>query len=219
MSVSLPLDPRKPMRIRSRFPGVPLHEPAEPGTGRAATAVAFPLRVLRSLGLGLGAALWLAACAPVRPPLPTVAQVDLDRYAGTWHEIARLPNRFQSQCASDVEATYRRTGQDVAVLNACRTATGERVEARGIAHVVAGSGGARLRVSFFRPFYGDYWILALDPDYRWVLVGEPRRRFAWVLARRPDLDPATLDALLDRAAALGFDRQAFILSPHDSAAR
>ena len=88
--------------------------------------------------------------------------------------------------------------------------------ARGIARVVEGSGNGKLRVSFFRPFYGDYWILALDPGYRWVLVGEPGRSYAWILAREPKLDEATLEALLTRAAALGFDRQAFLRTPHTS---
>ena len=77
-----------------------------------------------------------------------------------------------------------------------------------------GSRGAKLLVSFFRPFYGDYWILALDPGYRWVLVGEPGRSYAWILAREPKLDEATLEALLSQAAALGFDRRAFLRTPH-----
>lgn len=77
-----------------------------------------------------------------------------------------------------------------------------------------GSRGTKLQVSFFRPFYGDYWILELDPEYRWVLVGEPGRNYAWVLAREPKLDDATLEALLTRASALGFDRQAFLRTLH-----
>jgi apolipoprotein D and lipocalin family protein len=80
--------------------------------------------------------------------------------------------------------------------------------------VVEGSNGAKLRVSFFRPFYGDYWILALDPDYRWVLIGEPGRDYAWVLARQPEMDAATLETLLSRAADLGFDREAFVRTRH-----
>ena len=159
------------------------------------------------------AALALTACKAPDAPLPTVAAVDLDRYYGTWYEIARLPNRFQSMCASDIRATYRPDGENVSVLNQCRTADGKLEQADGIAKVVAGSQGARLRVSFFRPFYGDYWVLDLDPAYRWVLVGEPSRKYAWVLARDPELDAATLNALLDRAAALGFDRDAFIRTP------
>ena len=167
--------------------------------------------------LCLAAVVLLAACTTPHAPLPTVQAVDLARYYGTWYEIARLPNSFQSMCASDIRATYRADGENVSVLNQCRTADGKLEQADGIAKVVAGSQGARLRVSFFRPFYGDYWVLELDPAYRWVLVGEPSRKYAWVLARESELDDATLDALLARAAALGFDRDAFIRTPHNTA--
>ncbi|MHB0973594.1 MAG: lipocalin family protein [Thiobacillus sp.] len=169
--------------------------------------------------VGIAAAVLPAACASTPPPLATVQTVDLDRYYGTWHEIARLPNRFQAKCVSDTKATYRPYGNGVKVVNQCRTASGTLEQADGIARVVPGSQGARLRVSFFHPFYGDYWILDLDPDYRWVLVGEPGRHYAWILAREPKLDAATLEALLSRAAALGFDRQAFIRTPQASAVR
>ena len=167
---------------------------------------------------GIGAAVLLAACTSTPAPLATVPAVDLDRYYGTWYEIARLPNRFQAMCIADTQATYRPDGNTVKVVNQCRTASGKVEQADGIAKVVPGSQGARLRVSFFRPFYGDYWILDLDPDYRWVLVGEPGRHYAWILAREPRLDAATLEALLTRAAVLGFDRQAFIMTPQTSAA-
>jgi apolipoprotein D and lipocalin family protein len=162
----------------------------------------------------LGAALMMIAWTSRQPPLPTIPAVDLDRYFGTWYEIAHLPNFFQAACVSDTRATYRPDGENVAVMNQCRTEKGtiERIE--GIAKVVAGSRGAKLRVSFFRAIYGDYWILDLDPDYRWVLVGEPSRKYAWILARSPNLDAATQEALLARAAALGFDRQAFVRTPH-----
>lgn len=166
-----------------------------------------------SLVFVLGMSVLIAACA-THPPLETVKAVDLNRYYGTWYEITRLPNRFQKRCVSDTRATYQPTGTDVTVLNACRTADGTLEQAKGRAKVVEGSGGARLRVSFFRPFYGDYWILDLDPDYRWVLIGEPGRDYAWVLARQPGLDSATLEALLSKAAALGFDRQKFVTTPH-----
>lgn len=166
-----------------------------------------------SLVFALGISVLIAACA-THPQLETVKTVDLDRYYGTWYEIARLPNRFQKRCVSDVQATYRSARAHVAVLNQCRTADGTLEQAKGVAKVVKGSGGARLRVSFFRPFYGDYWILDLDPDYRWVLIGEPGRDYAWVLARQPWLDSATLDTLLSKAAALGFDRQKFVTTSH-----
>jgi apolipoprotein D and lipocalin family protein len=167
----------------------------------------------------LFAALLLAACVTSHPPLPTVRAVELDRYYGTWYEIARLPNWFQSMCVSDTRAVYRPDGENISVVNRCRTADEEIAQADGVARLVEGSQGAKLRVSFFRPFYGDYWILELDPDYRWVLVGEPGRRYAWILARETTLDEATLERLLARAAALGFDRRAFVRTPHTGATR
>ncbi len=146
-------------------------------------------------------------------PLPTVAQVDLARYAGAWYEVARLPNRFQKQCVADTQAHYTLDDGAVRVLNRCRTADGQVDTAKGRAKVVEGSGNARLRVTFFWPFYGDYWVLALDDAYTEVLVGEPQRRYAWVLARTPQLAPERLERLLARAAELGFDRAAFTRTP------
>jgi apolipoprotein D and lipocalin family protein len=142
-------------------------------------------------------------------PLPTVESVDLSRYMGAWYEVAFLPNWFQRACVADTQARYRLDGDVVRVTNRCRRADGGIDEASGVAKVVEGSGNAKLRVSFFRPFYGNYWILALDPDYRWVLIGEPGREYGWVLSRTPALDEATLDGVLDRAIALGYDRAAF----------
>lgn len=164
--------------------------------------------------LALAALLVMAAApAPAVTPLPTVDGVDLARYGGAWHEIALLPNRFQKQCVADTQASYRLEGERVEVINRCRTADGSVDTARGQAKVVPGSGNAKLRVSFFWPFYGDYWVLALDPDYRQVLIGEPSRKYAWVLSRTPQMDEAALDALLARAAELGFDRAAFRRTP------
>lgn len=164
--------------------------------------------------LAVSATVLLGACTTPLP-LETVKSVELDRYYGTWYEIARLPNRFQKMCASDTRAIYQPDGEEVTVLNQCRTEDGVLEQAKGIARVVEGSNGAKLRVSFFRPFYGDYWILALDPDYRSVLIGEPGRDYAWVLARQPEMDAATLETLLSRAADLGFDREAFVRTQHN----
>jgi len=172
------------------------------------------LRRRRSILAGmLGMAGLLSGCASTKPaPLPTVPAVDLARYAGSWYEIARTPNGFETKCAGGVQAHYTLEGDHVRVLNRCLTCNGKTVEARGIARVVPGSGNAKLRVSFFWPFYGDYWILALDPDYQWALVGEPSRRYAWILSRTPSLDAAVLEETLARAAALGFDRNVFLFT-------
>jgi len=179
----------------------------------------FPqARAVRLFGFAITLALAAMGPTSVRAadsstPLPTVASVELDRYLGRWYEIARLPNRFERRCASDVEAEYRVEPGGIHVLNRCRTADGQLYEANGHAKVVAGSNNAKLRVTFFWPFYGDYWVLALDPDYSDVLVGEPSRKFAWVLARRPDLPAARLTELLARARAVGFDAGAFEMAP------
>ncbi len=173
----------------------------------------LPLTVRRAFAAALSCAACVGTANAAPAPLPTVAQVDLARYAGAWYEIALLPNRFQKQCVADTQARYRLDGERVQVINRCRMADGRVDDITGHAKVVADSGNAKLRVSFFWPFYGDYWVLALDADYRHVLVGAPSRKFAWVLSRTPQLDEATLQALLDRAAALGFDKAAFQLTP------
>ncbi len=159
----------------------------------------------------------LAGCSTLNEanlaPMPVVASVDVARYLGTWHQVTWIPNSFQSDCATDTKATYTLDGKDLRVQNQCKDAKGKTTEAIGIAKIVEGSYNAKLRVSFFRPFYGNYWVLALDPDYKWVLVGEPKRTFGWVLARETTLDAATLNQILDRAVNLGYDRAAFKMSP------
>ncbi len=166
------------------------------------------------------AGLLLLACSSCTteptPALPTVQSVDVARYMGNWYEITKLPNRFQSMCVSDTQANYRLDGDIVRVKNSCRDADGKIQDANGIAKIVDGSGNAKLRVSFFRPFYGNYWILALDPDYQWVLIGEPHREYGWVLARSPQMDDAELKLVLDKAEALGYPRSAFHRTAHIS---
>lgn len=160
----------------------------------------------------LAAPIALAACAtPIPdPPMATVPAVELARYAGTWHEIARYPNAFQdrSRRCEGVTASYAlRPDGRIGVTNRCRDAArgGREAVATATAHAVAGSGNAKLRVSFFWPFHGDYWVIGLDPDYRWAVVGEPRRAFLWVLARSPEMAPDDLAAALAAARAQGYD--------------
>lgn len=166
--------------------------------------------------------LLLAACAtPPGPERPrTVERVDLDRYLGTWHEVARLPQRFQDGArlrCTETRAEYAPLGPGrIAVTNSCRNAldpAAPRRVARGVAHVVEGSGGARLRVSFFWPFHGDYWVIGLDPEYRWAVVGSPSRRSLWVLSRTPRLGEAEMAQALAIARREGFDLSALIRDP------
>ena len=154
----------------------------------------------------------LAACATGgAPPPATVQSVDLQRYAGRWYEIARYPNEFQDGRSRRCEATTAdyaaRPNGTIAVVNTCRNALagGEEAVARGSAYAVQGSGNAKLRVTFFWPFYGDYWVLGLSPDYRWAVVGDRRRDYLWVLARAPDLAEADYAAAVEIARREGFD--------------
>jgi apolipoprotein D and lipocalin family protein len=159
----------------------------------------------------------------MRAPLQVVAPVDLKRYAGLWHEQARLPNRFEKSCAGPVTAEYTPLPDGtVEVRNRCQQADGQFDESIGSARVVpvAGQPGAgRLEVRFAPAWlgwlpvvWGDYWILKLDRDYQVSLVGTPNRQYLWVLSRSPVLDPATLQAELDYARTLGFDVDKVVLT-------
>jgi apolipoprotein D and lipocalin family protein len=138
--------------------------------------------------------------------MTVVPSLDLHRYAGTWYEIARLPNRFQRKCAGDVSATYTlRPDGKVTVVNQCRRADGSMTKAVGIARPAGSGADAKLKVTFFWPFSGDYWVLDLDPEYRWALVGEPRRKYLWVLSRTRTMEEPLLRRVLDTARREGYD--------------
>lgn len=144
--------------------------------------------------------------------------IDLTRYAGTWHEIARLPNFFQRKCARDVTATYIRDGDYVRVLNHCVKKDGETITAEGRARVTDAPTNRRLKVGFVEifgwwPFEGDYWILDIDADYRWVIVGGPEQKYGWILARTPTLDAATRAHIDKQLVAFGYDPKAFVDTP------
>lgn len=152
-------------------------------------------------------ALFVALATPVRAdaPVSSVPALDLARYAGKWHEIASFPMYFQRQCIGDTTAEYGLTPDgNVSVTNRCRTESGFD-QAQGSATLVEGSGNARLKVSFFWPFRSDYWVLGLDPEYRWAVVGNPNRKYLWILSRTPQLARDLRDEALKAAAAQGFD--------------
>ena len=143
----------------------------------------------------------------------TVPQVDLQRYVGIWYEIARLPNKFQAQCAGDVTAEYvQRTDGAIDVINRCQKADGSIDQAIGKAKVVDARSNAKLKVRFAPAWlswlpmvWGDYWVLDLASDYSLAAVGEPGRDYLWVLSRTPAVPEANYQALLGRLQAQGFD--------------
>ncbi|MFO0633992.1 MAG: lipocalin family protein [Nannocystaceae bacterium] len=141
------------------------------------------------------------------PPLRTVEKVELERYLGTWYEIAAYPQRFQKDCTATT-ATYS-PGPDgeIRVLNRCRKKTldGRLDEANGRARVVDANTGAKLEVSFFGPFWGDYWIIDLGADYEYAVVGHPSREYLWILSRTPSLDAPTYETIVARLVEQGYD--------------
>jgi apolipoprotein D and lipocalin family protein len=147
------------------------------------------------------------AAGATRSPVQTVFSVDLKRYAGKWFEIARFPNRFQRSCEGNVSAMYTlRPDGKITVLNECRTAEGKVKQAKGTAKLAdKGGPNSKLKVTFFWPFYGDYWIIALDPEYRWALVGDPDRDYLWVLSREPQMADSLYQQIVAKAQAQGFD--------------
>jgi apolipoprotein D and lipocalin family protein len=137
-------------------------------------------------------------------PLPTVASVDLSRYAGRWYEIHRLPNGFEDADCATVTADYSlRDDGLIRVVNSCVKADGVK-RSTGVARVVDPTSRARLEVSFFRPFYGDYWIVDLTEDYSAVLVAEPAGKYLWILGRTPALPPEIATRMRQRAEKLGY---------------
>lgn len=139
--------------------------------------------------------------------LRTVPYVDLQRYLGTWYEIASFPQKFQEGCTASM-ATYSLRGDgDIDVLNRCRKGSLDGVEAsaKGRARVVDQRTNARLKVSFFRPFWGDYWIIDLGPNYDYAVVGHPSRDYLWILSRTPTMAESVYSGIIDRLHEQGYE--------------
>lgn len=150
--------------------------------------------------------LLLAGCTHAPLDSQPMPKVDSARYMGKWYEIARFPSRFERGC-DGVTAEYAlQKDGSVSVLNTCRKGgpQGPASKAKAKAWSVHES-GSRYEVSFFRPFKAPYWIIDLDPGYRWAAVGHPERKYLWILSREPSLPPETEAALLERLKALGYE--------------
>ncbi len=149
--------------------------------------------------------------------LDTVSKVDLEKYAGTWYEISRLPNKFEKglEC---VTATYKMLENGkVEVLN-----KGHKIKdhskvskAKGKAWRPNPKYEGRLKVTFFWPFAGDYYIIELDKDYQYAMVGSPNRKYLWVLARTKKLDKTIYETLLKSAKEKGFEVEKMIQIKHN----
>ena len=170
-------------------------------------------------------AMFLTAWSAIAPPdsrsVRSVDRVDLARYAGEWHEIARFPNRFQRSCAGDVRASYAvRTDGRVDVVNRCTGDDGRAITAYGVARVVDARTSSKLKVRFapallsWLPLvWGDYWVLGLADDYSWAVVGSPDRKYLWILSRATALAGEPYERALASARDNGFAVERLVATP------
>jgi len=153
--------------------------------------------------------------------LTTVKYVDLKKYVGLWYEVAKIPNSFQDQCIKNTTAKYTLTKDgEIYVTNSCIDEDGEVDAADGVVRVVDKKSNAKLEVSFvsflgWRPFWGDYWIIGLEDNYKWAIVGTPSRKYGWILSRTKSLDSETLGKINSILAAQGYNPKKFEFSPQD----
>ncbi|MBP7408619.1 MAG: lipocalin family protein [Flavobacteriales bacterium] len=149
-------------------------------------------------------------------PLRTVPNVDLAKYAGTWYEIASFPQRFQKGCHCTT-ATYTQSRKGyIIVENRCNrdSVNGKLSSIKGKAFVEEASGNAKLKVQFFWPFKGKYWIIDLADDYSYAVVGHPDRTYLWILSRTPRLPPEVYQGILSRLKENGYDLDKLQLTVH-----
>lgn len=145
--------------------------------------------------------------------LSTVSKVDLKRYAGKWFEIARYPNKFQKKCVGNTTATYTiKSDGKLEVINECLQKDGTINNAKGEAKIVDKTTNAKLEVrfapsvlSFISAVWGDYWIIDLDDNYQYSVVGDPKREYLWILSRTAEMNVTTYQNILRRVEKLGFD--------------
>ena len=151
----------------------------------------------------------------IPPSLQTVPFVDLNRYTGIWHEIARYPNSFLAGCVG-CKATYSlRNDSRIAVLNECYDGSfdGRLRSARGSARIVDTSSNVKLKVSLFWPLSGDYWIIDLGPDYEYAAIGHPKRTYLWILSRTNILERKVYEDILASLKEKQYDTTKLILPP------
>ncbi len=181
----------------------------------------IPLAV--ALSIGATTTLWAEAASlpdvlPAGSPNTPVEALELERYLGTWHEVARLPMFFQRKCTADTTARYaQRDDGRITVTNRCRTAKNDFIESQGLARTTANAGALEVTfvpsmLAWLPGVWADYWVIDLDPDYRWAVVGGPGQGALWVLSREATMDEALLMRLKQRAEARGYSLNEWIVA-------
>ena len=178
----------------------------------------MPARIPPLCAVVLAASLAAPAFAQA-PPLTAVPALDLDRYVGVWHEIARYENFFERMCARDVTATYSRNADGtIKVVNACRKFDGSMTSADGVARMVTPPSKLEVRfapdwLAWLPMVWANYWVIELADDYSYAVVSEPNREYLWLLARDPRMNDADYERIVDRLRARGFDPAKLLRNP------
>ena len=179
----------------------------------------LPLSGLKIAKIAVGSALLVGlgvasmTYANTKQPLVAVDKVELDKYLGNWYEVARKPLSFQNKCDRNVTATYTlNENGNIKVDNRCLKKDGSQTGSIGEAFIQNAPYNSKLKVSFLPEVIrwlpvgrGDYWVLKIDDDYQTVLVGEPKRKYMWVLSRPPQPDKAVVNEYLEYAKSVGYD--------------
>lgn len=140
--------------------------------------------------------------------LPVVAQVDLNRYLGKWHEIATIPMRFQQGCTCVTAEYSLKDNGRIKVVNSCHKDSPDSPlkSVTGQAKVIKGTNNAKLKVSFFWPFWGDYWVINLDQEnYQWAVVSGRSRETLWILSRTPWMADTLYEKLVEFCKSVGLN--------------
>ena len=171
-----------------------------------------PSKQIRWLAFTVLAVLMPMACV-AGSQVKSISEFDVSRYMGSWYEIAKLPNWFQRKCVQGTQARYKVLGPaQIEVNNKCTTASGEEIQAIGLARPNGSGLPAQLEVRFAPEWtawlpmvWGAYWVLDLDADYQLAAVGDPSKSYLWILSRTPVVSAERYDAVLQRLKVMGFD--------------
>jgi len=151
---------------------------------------------------------------PTMPPPDTVEKVDLEKYAGKWFEVARLPNSFQKNCFQTTAEYSVKENGNLKVVNKCVKTNGDKKSSSGKAWSVNPPKNSKLKVQFFWPFDGDYWIIGLGQNYEWALVGSPDYEYMWILTRELPIESGLLQEILNLASERGYDTNSLLFDPN-----